>query len=98
MHLYSDEQVWEVKPVAVMREIIVRQTNPQLDNKAVVDTTAGLLKSEIANLFRTYREGTDFPEIGAYDRCRKPRNRGVCRTTIGSLRACRYAPLTSRTE
>jgi SAM-dependent methyltransferase len=65
----------EAKPFAVMREDIVRQANPELDDKAVaiiVENTAGLLKSEIANVSKTYRHGMNFPEIGEYDRCRNP--------------------------
>jgi len=65
----------QAKPFAVMREDIVRQANARLDDKAIaiiVENSAGLLKSEIASLSRTYREGMKFPVVGEYDRCRNP--------------------------
>ena len=63
------------KPFAVMREEIVRAANPSLDKNsvtAVVDGTAGLLKSQIEEMARSYKAGIKFPELDQYDRCRNP--------------------------
>jgi hypothetical protein len=64
-----------MKPFAIMRGDIVREANPKLDDEAlgiIVGHTAGLLKSEIAQLAGEYRPGMKFPDIGQYDRCRNP--------------------------
>jgi hypothetical protein len=47
------------KPFAIMREEIVRAANPSLKDdqvKTIVEGTAGLLKSEIAQIANTYQD------------------------------------------
>lgn len=63
------------KPFAVRREEIVREANHGLTDgavKIVVENTAGLLTSEIAQFAKDYRPGIKFPVIGQYDKCRNP--------------------------
>jgi SAM-dependent methyltransferase len=65
----------EAKPFAVMREEIVRAANSNLEDfavRAVVEGTAGLLKSEIDGIALNYRSGMQMPVLGEYDRCRNP--------------------------
>jgi SAM-dependent methyltransferase len=65
----------DAKPFAVIREEIVRAANPKLDNdevELVVKGTAGLLKSEIESLAKTFHPAMPFPHIDEFDRCRNP--------------------------
>jgi ubiquinone/menaquinone biosynthesis C-methylase UbiE len=65
----------DAKPFAQTREDIIKAANPALaseDTMVLTASTAGLLKTEIEELARNYRDGMLLPAIHPYDRCRNP--------------------------
>jgi 2-polyprenyl-3-methyl-5-hydroxy-6-metoxy-1,4-benzoquinol methylase len=65
----------DARPFALMREEIVKAAGPNLEPvavQAVVGATAGLLKSEIEQIAKSYRPGTTLRHVPKYDWCRNP--------------------------
>ncbi|MCH8806562.1 MAG: methyltransferase domain-containing protein [Planctomycetes bacterium] len=64
-----------IKPYAVMREEIVRNSNPLLsdnDVTIIVDATAGLLAPEIRSVAQSYGVGIELPTPPEFAWCRNP--------------------------
>jgi SAM-dependent methyltransferase len=65
----------DAKPLAQMREELIRAANPALNSEDVaflVEGTAGLLMPQIEDLARNYRAEMNLPVVPPYDRCRNP--------------------------
>lgn len=65
----------EARPFSVMRREIVTAARPSLDAssvEAVVNATAGLLKSDIEAIARDYKPGDSLPKVPELDWCRNP--------------------------
>lgn len=71
----------DIRPYAVIREDIVRRSNPQLhveQVRAIVAATAGMVESQIAHLAESYTDEASLPTPPELSWCRNPTTGEYC--------------------